>query len=1050
MNRIIKASAGTGKTFALATHAIRLMLGDTPPRAIVALTFSRAAAGEIFNRIAERLARAAAGEENARRETADVMDGMPSVWAESVLRLWERRGGVTGGAQDRFLGRAVFARLLRDYVHSQHVSRIGTIDSFMAQMVRAFPVELGLQGAMTVMDDFEAARQRTIAADALLARQTDADQARGTVADFRLAVTGRESKTFCVSLDQFIATFHDAYLQHPQREKWGVPQTIWGAGGIPFPSGGSPADWADRIESQILAKLAPDDGRMGKGGWPAVVSFIRAFDGALGSMPTPLSNILNVWDGSEKDLVFNCSRIRTVLTGPDAKLMSDCLSALFHIALSLRCDRTQGIYRLMERIEALYARATRRRGLLTFSDIPRLIGQLNEITRLNIEYRFDSELRHWALDEFQDTSPGQWEAIRNLIDEAKSDGERTVFAVGDIKQAIYGWRGGTVDIFEHELSSNAYQIQELSTSYRYREEIAAFVNQVFGGETIERFLAESDACTAGENWRRQWMSHASAAGAGGYVAVSRVRKREAGDEKEWEPFIDPVVDELKRVRPWERGVTAALLVRTNDQGESFAEALRKAEIPAVWEGESDIADSPVVQAFLHLLRVVEHPDDTLAWRHVCAGPLLAAPLFAELPDGRTGGDLKEAVFRKVTTDVSHLGLARALRVYADAVKDTLDAFTRDRVDGLVRAASQFAAMSAPDTSLTDFADFVASFKTRAAADASVVKILTVHRSKGLGFDYVIVPIVDREAITVLGHNRIFSDPRRGWLLDQPPVKTIIDHDDVLKTADRETVNARVFEELCTYYVSMTRAKRALSVYLRTGGGRLNFSNHVERALGGESPFASGDASWYLKQEQRATGSERAAPAGGRRRLRIRIKRATPSALTHLGVSASTLFDVHETGAAARGTEIHETLSRLVWLDGGAEAADIVKALDAKGINLTRPSAFRQALVRTETAVELWRERNFEMFSDGVWTSGTFDRVVFTESAGRLGAAVYDFKSNRKRDGESDAAFELRMCETYASQMRAYRQALAAMTGLTDVSVTVSLLLTDTLSCVAVA
>jgi ATP-dependent helicase/nuclease subunit A len=69
--------------------------------------------------------------------------------------------------------------------------------------------------------------------------------------------------------------------------------------------------------------------------------------------------------------------------------------------------------------------------------------------RLYIDYRLDCKLDHWLLDEFQDTSDLQWEVLRNLADEILQDasGQRSFFYVGDVKQAIYGWRGGNARLF---------------------------------------------------------------------------------------------------------------------------------------------------------------------------------------------------------------------------------------------------------------------------------------------------------------------------------------------------------------------------------------------------------------------------------------------------------------------------------------------------------------------------------------------------------------------------------------------------------------------------
>src|SRR5690606_22248156 len=104
--------------------------------------------------------------------------------------------------------------------------------------------------------------------------------------------------------------------------------------------------------------------------------------------------------------------------------------------------------------EAVYHDAVRRAGKLTFGDVqrilqpdtgaPRLSGEDAGEGRLAIDYRLDGEIDHWLLDEFQDTSFGQWSVLRNLIDEAVQDptGARSFFYVGDVKQAIFTWREG--------------------------------------------------------------------------------------------------------------------------------------------------------------------------------------------------------------------------------------------------------------------------------------------------------------------------------------------------------------------------------------------------------------------------------------------------------------------------------------------------------------------------------------------------------------------------------------------------------------------------------
>lgn len=1048
-NTLIKASAGTGKTFALTTHIIRLMLCGTPSHALIALTFSRASAGEIFNRVAKRLAEAAASDEGASSETTVVMREIDPAWRKTIYQRYEVDDRDRCSANAPSLTPKCFAALLYDFIHTQHISRIGTIDSFMTQMVALFPVELGLLGPMTILDAYERARQQTAATDALLTEKTTtSDEIKDILEISRQATDGHHCKTFFIILNDFITRYHDIYLNNPQAEIWSDPKKIWGPTGLPFASDETLSDLADKVNSTLLQSLDDTDKR--RKGWQETCDFLRRFNGTFTAMPTPLKNLLAAWDGKSHIAEFNCNAKKTQLTTEETALMVTVARALFYQALRIRCERTQGIYRWINHLETIYARQTRQRGLLTFADILRLINRLEDVPRLNLEYRLDSELQHWALDEFQDTSRPQWNAISNLINEAKLDDQRTVFVVGDPKQAVYGWRGGTVEIFEEELNSSFYTVCNLLASYRYSPEIATFINRVFNADAITQFLKGSRAERAAEKWSLLWGTHTSAVKTPGFVSVQCVEGSTKGTEDErLSPFIGPICEELLRIKPCERGITTALLVRTNREGECFAEALRHAGIPALWEGESDIADTPVVQAFLNLLHVVEHPDDTRAWQHLRATPLLSAPTL-KCPKDRSPEHHLAHVIKQVTNDVSRFGLARALRNYMEALDATMDSFTRTRMASLVRAAAQFEASSEPDISLSDFATFVRSFKTRTAADATVVKILTIHRAKGLGFDYVILPVIERKSMTALSNGPLFAADH-SWVLDQSPVQAIVDKDPTLTAASDATRINSVFEQLCVFYVSMTRAKRAMSVFVSSTDHDFYFSKHVTATFTPAPVFTIGHALWY--EDSSYSAPEQAIEETITQHYpchpRHVIRRATPSTLPHEGICAASLFDVHDSVAAERGTAIHELLSQIEWLDNTPEQAILYAACQELGVDVVSPSPFREALTRPTEGATVWRERSFEMLQDDLWTSGTIDRVVFWEQHGMQYAIIYDYKSNRKRQNEDPQTFTSRMRESYAPQLAAYRQAIASLSGLPDCRITTRLLLTETLDCIEV-
>ena len=143
---VIEASAGTGKTFSLVTRLLWLIFNGTDPERIVALTFSRMAAGEIFNSFIERLSLAANDEKTAAEESA-------------------RMG--------RSLSAADFTAKLREVISRQHLSLIGTLDSFMMRVVRMMPLELGLTGELSVMSEYRSPVERMRLLGEMMTRESE-------------------------------------------------------------------------------------------------------------------------------------------------------------------------------------------------------------------------------------------------------------------------------------------------------------------------------------------------------------------------------------------------------------------------------------------------------------------------------------------------------------------------------------------------------------------------------------------------------------------------------------------------------------------------------------------------------------------------------------------------------------------------------------------------------------------------------------------------------------------------------------------------------------
>ena len=911
-NLLYEASAGTGKTYRLVEHMVA-KLAEGEPRELVALTFSRAAAGEIFARFVRKLAADCAGS------------------AEAAERL-------------------------RRVISTQHLSLIGTLDSFLMRFAEMFPLELGLTGEVSVLEDFGRAGEAARVSLALL-RKSDAETKRRFAGAFALAMNREASRTFLDVYAKLIREWHELYLD---------------LGGFALPEG---------LPSATRAEL--DEAADAVSGYaPEIAEAVRAFDGTFSKIATPLKNLLAIEDFRERAVLeFNINRKKRSFAAEEAAGLKRCIETVYAYVIGRKADTLAGINLLVRAFEEEYGRKVRSSGRLTFSDVPRLVAALDASARLALEYRLDARIRHWALDEFQDTSRGQWNAISNLIEEAaQSDDGRSVFIVGDRKQAIYGWRSGDVEIFAGEKAKTGlYDVRSLNESWRYLPSITEAVNRVFV-EVVPRHYSgwECPVHVSHDQSRPGFYHQVEIAG------------------RNMEDFVEPLANELLAVRPWERGRTAAVLVRSNTFGEILGTELRARGVKAVWEGDSAVLDSPVLRAFVALVKLAEHPGDELAYNHIRATPLRDA-----LPDANPA-----ELSRRLLADFTVKGLARAFEEIRERIPASAwDRFTEARFADLLRAAANFERLLEPGTRLSSFESYLEAERRRDLASADSVKIMTIHRSKGLGFDYVLVPLYEHEGIDGASDRPIVGD---GWVFPAPGERTSLMtpalRDAYLRMRERET-----YESLCVYYVAMTRAKEALTVFLppppKSEAKTTKFSTLVREAgLADEI----GDREWYLKAAGGGKGASPAAnsaeepPARPARAKRELVSRRLPSLSFHKGQSAGTLFAGSARSAAkARGTEIHRQLEQI---------------------------EFNDWIVKPEGFTELWRERAFEIFADGVWTSGQFDRVVFCGDR----AVIQDFKTGRKVNPAD-----------YAAQMSAYRRALAVLTGLPEASIRCELLLVET-------
>ena len=1089
-NEMIRASAGSGKTYQLTNRYIALMAvelksgNEVHPERIIAVTFTRKAAGEFFDAILVKLAKAStepeAGGELAGSGTDPLSEALRSL------------------SQDEF------RELLRIFIQKMPRLFLGTLDSFFSNILRSFPSEFGLTSDFEVMDDYRAANAIDRVYEAVFSRRVGPNQDDqyhdAFLESFRQATFGKEESNVIRSLDDFVEKLHGIYLNAPSEKFWGDPTQIWSKETNRWLVDGiSP----DKELKRLFQTFEAIPEQVNEGYWNEFREEIEAhFPGAPFGKRTKymLPRLLEAWpqlEAGHAEIKFN----RTVheFNAVACEAVQRLLQWLIGSELKTKLQRTRGVWELLNRYESVYSDRVRRIGQLTFQDVqlllaghesirsdgdhdrgaPVLTQMPDDSDRLRIDYRLDARYNHWLLDEFQDTNFIQWKVISNLIDEVVQDtsGTRSLFQVGDIKQAIYAWRGGDTrlfnDIFEHYNAHGERVLpRSLDTSFRSVEAVLDPVNTIFRDEEAMRAIKLPEETL--KRW--EWNDHLVADSnkdKNGYTAFINPQGSD-GEKPGQEDLYQVVLNILEETEPTKRGLSCAILVRGNKRGHEIVDYLRaNSEIPVVSESDQLIAtDNPVNLTLLSFFQLAAHPGDQFAWEHLAMSPFRSVIVEEELSPGKLA--------RKLAADIFEMGFEPVVRQLADALESahgtTFDAFTQGRIESFALAARLYEETGSRD--IDDFLAYVSRHTTREAVDSSAVQVMTYHKSKGLTFDMVILPDLKSDSLTTakLDIGAKTNEHREvQWVLDMPG-KEITAADPVLGEYLAEKQAESAYESLCMYYVAMTRARYANYLVALPQGPRsrsMNFVKLLEDTLANEPEDIhladnvasllfetrpdTGGREWFRGHalvSREDTGSEPPADQAHHENPepRLRPRRRTPSGSEDRQLSAKQLFQSSGSRARELGTLVHALFEEIEWADDET----IEKRLGQWNVrrSASGDSLFEEAFQQVKSSLgdpdiratlsrggekaELWREKSFEILLDGAWLSGTFDRVVIEPGKDGLPekATIIDFKTDQVTESTLDEA-----TEKHRSQLETYREVLAKMTGLPHKSISTILLFT---------
>ena len=201
-NQMIRASAGTGKTYQLTNRFIRLLLCGLSPDRIIALTFTRKAAGEFFEGILTKLATAAVDPGQAKKLAREIelQTAKPEQFREALRQLVEAMGQLS----------------------------LGTIDGFFHRVIAMFSLEFGLGGEFKMMSEFEKQQARMRVLENLLdENKARAEDRESLIEIYRLSTAGKDNRNFVGSFEKHLEDCHELLMRVPDGSFWGDPARIW-------------------------------------------------------------------------------------------------------------------------------------------------------------------------------------------------------------------------------------------------------------------------------------------------------------------------------------------------------------------------------------------------------------------------------------------------------------------------------------------------------------------------------------------------------------------------------------------------------------------------------------------------------------------------------------------------------------------------------------------------------------------------------------------------------------------------------------------------------
>lgn len=1043
-NEVIRASAGTGKTFELSNRYLRLLASGVECNSILATTFTRKGAGEILDRIMGRLSAAA------------LSDAAADELSEQLK--WKL-------TSDRA------AEILHSLLKSLHRLEVGTLDGFFSRFAKAFSLELGLPATWEIVENQVIQGLQDRAIERILHEDQVVDL-------FHMMSHGEAKRRIATEVRDIVKGLYEVFVSATPEAWEKIPRL---KGKLDDAALHELLDSMPEVELPDLKswrnaweKLAH---RMFEQEWEKIIS-----DGIVGKVLAGEAKY------QRREIPANVHAIAKTI-------LDHCAAVLTNKLITQNLATRDLLKRFGEEFEPLKS-AT---GQLRFQDVTtRLAAYIDSISVEGLSFRLDNQVRHLLLDEFQDTSPAQWNVIApfasRVTQSESDDAEHSFFCVGDVKQAIFGWRGGEAEIFdrvENEIS-NLSDTSPRTRSWRSSPQVIDFVNNVF--QNLDRYEAKkhenvADAVQAWQAWFTEHETARTELEGCATVEFAEPIENEKGKTDAKESLYASTIAKIRQLHnqlPESKSI--AVLVRTKAEIGELIFRLRKLGIPASEEGGNPLTDSAAVEIMLATLKLADSPGDSLARFRVSHSPL--GPHFGIEPqDGNNGSACQEqaiAASKRIRRELLAHGYGAYLESLSRILAPECTVRESNRLQKLVQIAYSTES-NGMDWQLRPgrFVSFIRDDHRAVEPSSAQIRVMTVHSSKGLEFDAVVVPLRTGTHASLTGRT---PEVVTGRSSPTEPIDLVTRYVNKQTQAILPESVQNVFanqqalvvrESMCLLYVAITRAIHATHVILSpdtkadsSSAAAVVLSTVAEGEVDLEENLTvheSGNLNWHeaysneQTSKQQAAATEQTAESKNLSKFYLptdaSLANSTISHQTRSGrgianrypsakpdVTGTTFGDylptLRQSDAANQGSLIHACFEQVEWLDAAAAPTDDLltnrlRQIDPSVDNVQSAiNDFRQAIEQPNTqdllnqksqlaklsgdVLVVMNEHKFAVSTDQGLLNGTIDRLVLSIDADQIvEAEIIDFKTDRVTSATAgDRA------ETYRPQMNAYAEAIS--------------------------